>query len=274
MSAHRTRGRCARAGVAAVAALALLPAAAARAQDPPPPPAPTPAPTPVPPPPAPTPAPAPPPVPDRILSDEHGITRWAHVAFVAPIRARPEASAPRAGRLRLYTEDGFPEAYLLLRSRRAADGQEWIQLRIPARPNGRVGWVRREALGAVHTTRTAVVVDRRRLQLRLYRKGRLVWRAPVGIGKRRTPTPRGRFWIRERFAIRDRASGYWPYAFGTSAYSRLSDWPGGGVVGIHGPYGAPERIPGRISHGCIRLRAADTAFLARHIGVGTPVRIR
>ena len=46
--------------------------------------------------------------------------------------------------------------------------------------------------------------------------------------------------------------GVRPRAFGTSAYSNLSDWPGGGVVGIHGP--TARLIPGRPSHGCIRVR--------------------
>ena len=27
---------------------------------------------------------------------------------------------------------------------------------------------------------------------------------------------------------------YGPWAFGTSAYSRLSEWPRGGIIGIHG----------------------------------------
>ena len=66
-----------------------------------------------------------------------------------------------------------------------------------------------------------------------------------GVGKRSTPTPAGRFWIRERFAVPGRTL-YGPYAFGTSAYSRLSDWPRGGVVGLGvvstvggGPAGGP-----------------------------------
>ena len=89
-----------------------------------------------------------------------------------------------------------------------------------------------DALRAPRLTRWALVIERRRLRIKLLRRGRVVWKAPVGIGAPGMETPRGRFWIREKF----RAGGgiYGPWAFGTSAYSALSDWPGGGVVGIHG----------------------------------------
>jgi lipoprotein-anchoring transpeptidase ErfK/SrfK len=66
-------------------------------------------------------------------------------------------------------------------------------------------------------------------------------------------TPAGRFYIRERLRKRRDSPIYGPWAFGTSAYSALSDWPGGGVVGIHGT-NQPGLIPGRPSHGCIRVR--------------------
>jgi lipoprotein-anchoring transpeptidase ErfK/SrfK len=68
-------------------------------------------------------------------------------------------------------------------------------------------------------------------------------------------------------------SFYGPVAFGTSAYSPVSDRPGGGVVGIHGT-DRPELIPGRPSHGCVRLRNGDVKRLARLMPVGTPVRVR
>jgi len=59
-----------------------------------------------------------------------------------------------------------------------------------------------------------------------------------------------------------------------AAYSPLTEWPHGGVVGVHGPYGAlPSQIPGRISHGCIRLRVGDDFWLGRHLEVGTPLRV-
>lgn len=209
--------------------------------------------------------------PDRILSNESTFTRWAYVAHITSIRQGPIVSSPAVTRLHWYTEDGFPEIYLLLRAHWDAQGREWIKLRIPMRPNGRTGWVPRNALGALHLTHQRVVVNRRRMRLYFYSNGRLVWSAPVGVGKPSTPTPAGHFWIRERFPTS--VPGYAPYAFGTSDYSTLTEWPVGGVVGIHGPYFAPRQIPGHISHGCIRLEVGDIAWLGRHLKVGAPLLV-
>jgi L,D-transpeptidase catalytic domain len=63
-----------------------------------------------------------------------------------------------------------------------------------------------------------------------------------------------------------------PCAFGTSDYSILTNWPRGGVVGIHGT-SEPWLIPGRPSHGCIRMRNADITYLAHHLPLGAPVDI-
>ncbi len=214
-----------------------------------------------------------PPPPDQVLSNETTLTRWAYVASVGPIRQKPTTASVQAARLHWNTEDGFPEVYLVLRAHWDAAGREWIKVRIPMRPNGETGWVRRQDLSSFQLVHTQIVVDRRRLRMHLFERGRLVWSAPVAVGKPSTPTPAGHFWIRERFKINDPRSGYGPYAFGTSDYSTLSDWPGGGVIGIHGPYYQPSAIPGRVSHGCIRLRATDDAWLARHAGLGTPVKV-
>jgi lipoprotein-anchoring transpeptidase ErfK/SrfK len=66
---------------------------------------------------------------------------------------------------------------------------------------------------------------------------------------------------------------YGPYALGTSAYApTLAEWPGGGVVGIHGT-NEPQLIPGRPSHGCVRMRNADITRLWHLISVGTPIEI-
>jgi lipoprotein-anchoring transpeptidase ErfK/SrfK len=93
------------------------------------------------------------------------------------------------------------------------------------------------------------------------------------MGAPGTPTPTGSFWIREKFRVRGN-SIYGTRALGTSGYSdTLTDWPGGGVIGLHGT-DAPELIPGRPSHGCVRLRNRDIERLYALAPVGTPVLIR
>ena len=89
----------------------------------------------------------------------------------------------------------------------------------------------------------------------------------------RWPTPRGTFIIRNRLE-RYQSPQYGPVAFGTSARSpTLTDWPAGGFIGIHGT-DRPDLLPGRVSHGCVRLRNADILRLARLMPVGTPVEFR
>jgi lipoprotein-anchoring transpeptidase ErfK/SrfK len=92
------------------------------------------------------------------------------------------------------------------------------------------------------------------------------------VGKASTPTPAGRFWVREKMSTGNPGGAYGPWALGTSAYSPMSDWPGGGVVGIHGT-NQPWLVPGRPSHGCVRMPNAAIRRLVGLIGVGTPVLI-
>jgi lipoprotein-anchoring transpeptidase ErfK/SrfK len=140
-------------------------------------------------------------------------------------------------------------------------------------PNGSTGWVPRTALGGYNAVRTRLDVDLRRLQATLTRGGRPVLRVPVGVGAPGWETPTGRFYVRNRLS-RYRSPAYGPVAFGTSARSpAATDWPAGGFVGIHGT-DRPDLVPGRVSHGCIRMRNADIRALARRMPVGTPVVIR
>ena len=202
------------------------------------------------------------------LSNERTFTRWANAAVPAPAYLQPSTGARRVGRLRLLTEDGFPEVYVLL-----AERADWVRLRLPQRPNGVTGWVRRDALGPFRIVHTRLVVNRRSLRVTLYDHGRRRFRARVGIGAPGTPTPVGRFWIREKFHVSS-VPLYGTRAMGTAAYSDvLTDWPGGGVIGMHGT-SEPELIPGRPSHGCVRLRNGDIERLYRLTPVGTPLRIK
>ncbi len=207
------------------------------------------------------------------LSNERTITRWAHTNLRGGIRAKPSWKSKAIGALRWNTEDGLPEVYLALASHvDHAGGQVWIKIRVPGRPNGRTGWVRQEQLSNLELVETQLTIDRRRLRATLRKRGKVIWRSPIGVGAPGTGTPGGKFWIRERLPNLGGSPIYGPWAFGTAAYSKLSDWPGGGVVGIHGT-NQPELIPGRPSHGCIRVPNPRIRKLARIMPVGTPVRI-
>jgi lipoprotein-anchoring transpeptidase ErfK/SrfK len=206
---------------------------------------------------------------DERLSDERTETRWATPVDTDAVKSEPRAGARTVARLRFRNEDRLPEVYLALVSREVG-GEEWVKIRVPRRPNGTTGWVRRDSLGQLNLVRAFLKIDRGTLRATLYRGGRKIWSSRVGVGAPSTPTPAGRFWIRSK--LRGMGGVYGPYAFGTSAYSVLSDWPGGGVVGIHGT-NQPGLIPGRPSHGCVRLPNAKVRRLARLMPIGTPVRI-
>jgi hypothetical protein len=212
------------------------------------------------------------PLANERLSDERRLTRYANAVARVPIRSRPSGQARQIARLRYRTEDGPLEIYPVLESRVDTIGRTWLLIRVPMRPNGRTGWVRRETLGPLRAVRTNLRVDRRTLRATLFRDGRRIWSSRIGVGAPGTPTPAGRFWIRTRLRVLGGGTIYGPWAFGTGAYSMLSDWPGGGVVGIHGT-DQPQLIPGRPSHGCIRVPNRNIRRLARLMPIGTPVQI-
>jgi hypothetical protein len=209
----------------------------------------------------------------RALRREPYLSRWAPLRHAVTARSAPSPSAAAVVRLERLTPEGTRHAVPVLARRRDARGRLWLRVRLPMLPNGRTGWLPRRALGAYELARQRLVVDLDSLQATLRSRGRRVFRAPIGVGRARWPTPRGEFLIRNRLE-RYRSPRYGPVAFGTSARSpTLTDWPAGGFIGIHGT-DRPELLPGRVSHGCIRMRNADILRLARLMPVGTPVTIR
>ncbi|MDE3132118.1 MAG: L,D-transpeptidase, partial [Acidobacteriota bacterium] len=206
------------------------------------------------------------------LSNPDGVSRFAAVLRPVAVHARPAASSKVVARLVTRTPEGTTNIVLLL-ERVDLHGSLWLRVRLPVLPNNTIGWVPRTAVGGYNIVRTHLVVDTERLRATLYRNGHPIFSAPVGVGKPGTPTPRGQFYIRNELTKYADAF-YGPVAFGTSARSAvLTDWPAGGYIGIHGT-NQPGLIPGRISHGCIRMRNSDILRLARLMPPGTPLTIR
>jgi L,D-transpeptidase catalytic domain len=197
---------------------------------------------------------------------------WAPVARPTRARLAPGRARGVVGRLEAWTPEGTKNIVLVLERAVKVSGV-WVRIRLPVLPNGTTGWVPRDALGGYVAVRTQLLVERDRFRATLMRDGRVVFRAPVGVGKPQWPTPVGTFYIRNKLT-KYGSPFYGPVAFGTSARSAvLTDWPAGGFVGIHGT-DRPDLLPGRVSHGCIRMRNADILRLAGLMPVGTPVIIR
>jgi hypothetical protein len=208
----------------------------------------------------------------RRVSNETTHTVRAMLRRRVHVVSQPGSAGRRLAALRSATFFGTTEVVLVL-GVSTGDGGAWSFVRYPGLGD-RTGWVRSSALATQPSVSTRIVIDRVRPRVRLFRRGALVFSAPAGVGARQSPTPAGRYYVRERLVPAASNTVYGVLAFGLSAYSRYrTDWPGGGQVGLHGT-NEPELIPGHISNGCIRLRNRDVRRLDRLMSVGTPILIR
>lgn len=195
-----------------------------------------------------------------------GYINWAQVA----VRAQPTRTASRVRVLTQFRPDFRPRVVLAVGIRRGAGGRPaWYRISLPGRPNGRTGWVPAASVD-VKPIRKEIVIDRGDRTLELRDAGRVVLRTPVAVGAPGMETPLGRFYVLAKF--RPTAPVLGVFAFETSAYSKLSEWPGGGVVGIHGT-NTPSLLGQAVSHGCVRVANEAILRLRQLVPVGTPIRI-
>jgi lipoprotein-anchoring transpeptidase ErfK/SrfK len=200
------------------------------------------------------------------------LAHWAPVVSQIAARRAPSRAASVVTQLNMMTGDGTQNILLLLKEKKVSPSQDWYEVRLPILPNNSVGWVPRSALGNIYTVNTHLYVNRENQTLVLKRNGVPIFTTRVGVGRTYWPTPAGQFYIRDK--LMDFGNPFYgPIAFGTSARSAvLTDWPGGGFVGVHGT-NEPGLIPGHISHGCIRLVNSAIVRLAQLMSVGTPLTI-
>ena len=196
-----------------------------------------------------------------------GPLAWRQVA----VRATPNRSARAIATLGQFRPDFHPRTVLALEARLDRGGKAtWYRIAVPGRPNGRTGWIPAGAAD-VHAVDRWLVIYRGSRKFELYVGGKLRRTGPVAVGARGMETPVGLFYVQSRFVPR-KYPILGAFAFETSGYSKLSDWPGGGVVGVHGT-NTPALIGQAVSHGCVRLRNGDILALRKLVRVGTPVKI-
>jgi lipoprotein-anchoring transpeptidase ErfK/SrfK len=196
--------------------------------------------------------------------------------IVAPTRALAEPGAGRTVmKVSPIAEWGEGEVqYLVLRST-VVDGERWLLVQLPERPNEDVGWIR-AGLTRISTTPWRILVSTDEARVTVERAGVRVARFSAVVGKPSTPTPLGLFAIDE--PIRQPAgSELGPWALFLTAHSRVLDDYGGGPgrIAIHGRAGPllADPLGSKASHGCIRVPNAKVRWLS-HIAVdGTPVEV-
>jgi lipoprotein-anchoring transpeptidase ErfK/SrfK len=199
-------------------------------------------------------------------------------SLIAQARAKRVAVYRHRGAQRPWKTVAVPRkarkiVFLVDWDRRVWTWPKWIRVRLPNRPNGAKAWVKTRAV-RVLLTRYRVRVDLRRHELTVWRRGQLLLKSPIGVGRSVTPTPQGRYYLTTLLRPRNPRGAYGPYAFGLSAYSRvLTSFAGGpGQIGIHGT-NRPRLLARNVSHGCIRVHNVAIRRLARTLPLGTPVDI-
>jgi L,D-transpeptidase catalytic domain len=199
-----------------------------------------------------------------------GTISWSRIAILA----RPKAGSARIAVLKQFRADFRPQYVLALDVLRAKSGKpSWYRISVPGRPNGRAGWVRAAAL-ELHPVKKRLIIYRAARRFEFWDGSRLARSGKVAVGKPGAETPLGLFYVTDKFnpSIDPDWAILGAYAFETSAYSKLTDWPGGGIVGVHGtPW--PNLLGQAVSHGCIRLDNRDVDFLRNRVPLGTPVKI-
>lgn len=168
-----------------------------------------------------------------------------------------------------FRPDFRPEVVMAIGGQTGADGRPWYHINLQMRPNGTYGWIPANAapLAPMHNH---IVVDRGSRRLLLYHDNRLVYTTKVAVGAPGRETPLGHFYVTARFIPDDPFLGV--FAVETSAYSKLTEWPGGGKVGLHGT-SEPQLLGQAVSHGCVRMSNAAARVLERYALLGTPIDI-
>jgi L,D-transpeptidase catalytic domain len=199
-----------------------------------------------------------------------GTIAWPELTVLA----EPKLGSRRVAVLKQFRPDFRPQYVMALDALKTKTGKPtWYRISVPGRPNGRTGWVRAEAL-EIHSVHKRLIVYRGARRFEFWDGTKLVRAGKVAVGKPGAETPLGLFYVTWKFnpAIDPAWSILGAYAFETSAYSKLTDWPGGGIVGVHGtPW--PNLLGQAVSHGCIRMQNENIEFLSHRVPLGTPVKI-
>jgi len=192
--------------------------------------------------------------------------RWATARVLRATALRAAPGGRRVGRLKPRTEFGSRKVVSVLRER-----GDWLRVVVPERPNGRPGWILASATraGAVDVS---LRVDRSERRLTVWRRGKVLRRVEVAVGRPGSETPTGRFAVTDKLRTRRPDSPYGCCAIALSGHQPklLPGWPGGDRLAIHATP-QTDSIGTAASLGCLRARTPDLQALLRIVPLGAPV---
>jgi lipoprotein-anchoring transpeptidase ErfK/SrfK len=187
------------------------------------------------------------------------------------IRKTPNPQSKVIKVLHDFRPDFRPQEILAVRKQTGSDGNVWYRVSIPMRPNGTYGWIPASSV-SLSPTAGQIVVNVATRTIDLYWHGKHRYHAKVAVGAPGKETPLGHYFVAARFVpYHDPFLGV--FAVETSAYSKLTEWPGGGVVGIHGT-SEPQLLGLAVSHGCVRVANSTAVQLKLFAPLGTPIWIK
>jgi lipoprotein-anchoring transpeptidase ErfK/SrfK len=187
------------------------------------------------------------------------------------VRRHPSPTAKAIKKMTYFRKDYRVQEFLAIGSRTGTDGLPWYHISVPMRPNGTLGWIPAASI-ALTPTSSQIVVNVGKRTIDVYRHNKHAWHGKVAVGAPGMETPLGHYYVAATFVpYHDPFLGV--YALETSAYSKLTEWPGGGVVGIHGT-NQPWLLGQAVSHGCVRVSNTTARHLKGLAPVGTPIWIK
>ena len=194
--------------------------------------------------------------------------RWATARVVRATDLRAAPGGRTVGRVRRRTEFGSPKVVSVTGERGG-----WLRVIVPERPNARPAWIRASATkpGAVEVS---LRIDRSQRRLTVWRRGKVVRRVRVAVGRPGTETPTGRFAVTDKLRTRRADSPYGCCALALSGHQTklLPGWPGGDRLAIHATPN-PETIGEAASLGCLRASTPDLQALLQIVPLGAPVLV-
>ncbi|HYU39862.1 MAG TPA: L,D-transpeptidase [Acidimicrobiia bacterium] len=180
-------------------------------------------------------------------------------------------TAPVVTKLKDKTEYQIPRTFLVTDQ---SSRPGWLNVLLPIRPNGTSGWIRASDV-TIGSSDYEIKIELGAHKLTLLKLGQSVLESGVVIGKDKTPTPPGKFYVTDPLDLHSKPNaGYGVFALGISGFSDvLTSFKGGpGQLAVHGTNN-PGEVGQNISNGCVRVPNDAIEQIAAQAPLGTPVTI-